>query len=221
MSEQRIKILEMLAESKITVEEAQALLESVSDPAAGASGQSSGQEHLGRSFDPYEGIEDEKQTQGRLVIDLSKVKLSGTVLIGAVLTGAKLDGANLSGTVLKGANLENADLRDADLSGAVLTQANFKDADLREANLSGTVMPGADFEGVHHPGLELSGVVLPAGLRFRNNKLEGPIEGVVADEIVDVGMVDEQGGETLMAAQEDRMTIAKAKPEPSPRPPAP
>jgi len=208
VSEQRVRILEMLAEDKITVDEAQQLLASVSDPAAGTSEQSFGQEHAGSSFRPYEGIEDEEQTRGKLVIDLSKVKLSGTVLTGAILTGAKLDGANLSGTVLEGANLENADLRDADLSGAVLTRVNFKGADLREANLSGTVMPRADFEGVRHPGLELSGVVLPAGLRFRDNKLEGPIEDVAA-------------AGTVTATEDDRPAVAKAKPEQPPRPPAP
>ena len=219
MSEQRLKILEMLSEGKITVDEAQKLLESVSN-----SGSNANEWKREQPFKPYEGIEDEEQTEDKPVIDLSKVKLSGTVLDGANLTGAKLDGANLSGTVLTNANLENADLRDANLSGAVLTDASLKNTDLREANLSGSVMPRIDFEGVHHPGLKLSGVILSAGYRFRDNKLQAPhqTEGTLAGRHV---VINEDGDKTVTLSQEDGSVIATIKaaptPGPAPSPPSP
>ena len=220
MSEQRIKILEMLSAGKITVDEAQKLLESVTNP--GANSETGADEwKREKPFKPYEGIEDEEQTQEGLVIDLSNVELSGAVLGGANLKGAKLDGADLSGAVLSGANLENADLRGADLSGAVLDQANFRNADLRESDLSGSVLPRIDFEGVHHPSLKLSGVILSAGYTFRDNKLYPP------KHTEDLGhpappkmVVNEDGSKIVMLSHNDGPVLAtiKAKPEPKPAP---
>lgn len=223
MSEQRIKILEMLSVGKITVDEAQKLLESVSNPEANSETDADEWKRE-PPFKPYEGIEDEEQTQEGLVIDLSNVELSGTVLGGANLRGAKLDGANLSGTVLNGANLENADLRGADLSGAVLDQANLRNADLRKADLSGSVLPRIDFEGVHHPGLQLPGVILSPGFKFRNNKLVAPAEaGVLAGRAAPKVIVNEDGAKIVTLTQEDGPMIAtiKAKPEPKPAPAPP
>ena len=92
------------------------------------------------------------------VADLSGVKVSMADLSNAILEGAKLVGANLGGVNLDsahldGANLEGADLRgaqlgDADLSETDLSRTDLRDSDLWYTNLTSAVVSGANFEGV-------------------------------------------------------------------------
>jgi uncharacterized protein YjbI with pentapeptide repeats len=84
--------------------------------------------------------------------DLRRADLFGANLSGADFREANLFGANLSGANLRGANLSEADLsranlRGADFHGADLSEANLIEADLSKADLGGANLRGADFRG--------------------------------------------------------------------------
>lgn len=174
MSGQQIKILEMLEEGKLTVEEAHKLLGALSDDTPGESQRE-------QPFRPYAGVEDAEhkaETEPeKPTIDLRNLRaMPGAIFAGAKTEGARFEGANLTGAILSDADLRNADLRGASLKGTILTNADLRDTDLRNANFSGSILEGADFRGVKYPGLKLTGVIMP-GYRFRGDKPEEAEEG--------------------------------------------
>jgi hypothetical protein len=211
MGEQRMKILEMLEAGKITVEEARALLQSVSGGRRAAV-----ERQREQVFKPYRGVEAEDQESERPVIHLMGGDLSGANLHGTNLKGCRLEGAILAGANLGGANLLDADFRGANLSGANLRNANFEGADLREADLSGANLPNSDFGGVRHPGLNLSGASLP-GYRFCGDKAEDT-------EDVSTGSLAPDDGtrvESLSIEGDSAMIAVKAPKSPTrPQPPS-
>ena len=206
MSGQQIKILEMLEEGKITVEEAHKLLGALSDSTPGASQRE-------QPFRPYAGVEDEKPEPEpqpeKPTIDLRNLRaLPGAIFAGAKTRGARLDGADLTGAILSDADLRNADLRGASLTGTILANADLRDVDLRDANLDGSILEGADFRGVKYPGLQLTGVIMP-GYRFRGDKPEE-----AEDSAAGTGAGDDTGEESP-TGETDRPIVAVKAPSPS------
>ena len=80
--------------------------------------------------------------------DLSNAILEGAKLVGANLGGVNLDSAHLDGANLEGADLRGAQLGDADLSETDLSRTDLRDSDLWYTNLTSAVVSGANFEGV-------------------------------------------------------------------------
>ncbi|MCB0125445.1 MAG: pentapeptide repeat-containing protein, partial [Caldilineaceae bacterium] len=142
MNEDRMQILAMLRDGKISVDEASQLLQAMeldrqgTVVAAGNVAPRPTNETVIRIDGTVE--EEERGAEG---------PLAGAFLAGARLDGALLDGANLHGAFLLGADLRGADLRGADLRGAFLAFADLKEADLRASNLSGAFMPFANGSG--------------------------------------------------------------------------
>ena len=79
--------------------------------------------------------------------DLSNAILEGAKLVGANLGGVNLDSAHLDGANLEGADLRGAQLGDADLSETDLSRTDLRDSDLWYTNLTSAVVSGANFEG--------------------------------------------------------------------------
>lgn len=148
MNEDRIKILAMLQEGKITVEEAARLLEATEADAP-------------VSYAPVTRvIPVEAQTEAP-PHDAPEDPYAGAFLAGARLDGAQLDGAKLAGAFLLGADLRNADLRNADLRGAFLPFADLYNANLRDANLNGAFLPFANGADGDLAGVRLPGAFMP------------------------------------------------------------
>ena len=92
--------------------------------------------------------------------DLGEANLSGADLSGAHLGKAHLLGANLVETNLSKVNLFLANLIVANLSGADLSGADLTGANLSRVNLGGADLGGADLNGANFSGANLSGVDL-------------------------------------------------------------
>lgn len=150
MNEDRLKILAMLQEGKITVDEAARLLEATEaganvSPAPAASVNT-------RVVEAKADVPPTNATEN---------PFNGAFLAGARLGGAKLDGAQLDGAFLLGADLRNADLRDADLRGAFLAFADLYNANLRGTTINGAFLPFANGAEGNLAGLNLSGAFMP------------------------------------------------------------
>lgn len=166
MNEERMKILQLLQDGKISVDEAMQLLEATTQSQ--------------NRFDPpparqlsveAESDESEEPCPRPAMPRISLSNLSGAYFGGVKLEGALLDGANLSGAYLGNADLRGADLRNADLSGVHLGGANLHNANLRNANLSGAHLENADFENADLTEVDLSGACIP-GVKYRNGTLQ-------------------------------------------------
>ena len=150
MNEDRVKILAMLQEGKITVEEAARLLEATE-------ADNNANPPLVPSINPrlveaQTAAPPPNPTEG---------PFNGAFLVGARLGGAKLDGAKLEGAFLLGADLRNADLRDADLRGAFLAFADLCNANLRGATINGAFLLFANGAECDLAGVNLSGAFMP------------------------------------------------------------
>ena len=150
MNEDRVKILAMLQEGKINVEEATRLLDATKADS-----------NTRRPASPIAGTQQLEDANGDDAVTPTYAadtdSSTGAFLAGARLDGAKLDGAKLDGAFLLGADLRNADLRDADLRGSFLAFADLYNTNLRGANLNGAFMLFAngsdgDIAGVNWPG---------------------------------------------------------------------
>lgn len=155
MNEDRLKILAMLQEGKITVEEASRLLEATDSPLRTSRPAATVDATSEIDYRESHIAEIAPETTG------NRNATEGAFLAGARLAGAKLDGAKLSGAFLLGADLRNADLRNADLRGAFLAFADFYNADLQNAQLNGAFMPFANGAEGNLAGLNLAGAFMP------------------------------------------------------------
>ncbi len=150
MNEDRLKILAMLQEGKITVEEAARLLEATeADTHATPALTPSSNTYL---VEAKTAVPPTHPTEG---------PFNGAFLAGARLGGAKLEGAKLEGAFLLGADLRNADLRDADLRGAFLAFADLSNANLRGATINGAFLLFANGAEGDLAGVNLSGAFMP------------------------------------------------------------
>lgn len=149
MNEDRVKILAMLQEGKITVDEAARLLEATDADAntpRPAALPINGIAPKREEAAPHESIENPN---------------AGAFLAGARLDGTRLEGAKLAGAFLLGADLRNADLRNADLRGAFMPFADLYGANLQGANLNGAFMPFANGAEGTLAGISLPGAFMP------------------------------------------------------------
>jgi hypothetical protein len=172
MNEERMQILKMLQEGRISVEEAARLIAALSadEPALPAS------THTPVSI-PVEQIPPQSgprltplfgwafryglccnlenaRFEGALLdntkiwfsnldsADLSDANLQDAWVVAANLDHASLVGANLEGAKIAASNLDHADLAGADLRGAVIIAANLERCNLRGADLRGQVLMG-------------------------------------------------------------------------------
>ena len=163
MNEERMKILAMLQEGKITVEEAARLLDVTESAPRRPDVVTDAMPVVATAPTSLETVP---------VVSAGTAKSNeGAFLAGARLGGAKLDGAKLAGAFLLGADLRNADLRNADLTGAFLPFADLYNADLRNADLTGTFMPFANGADSNLAGLQLPGAFMPF-TRFHGHKMQ-------------------------------------------------
>ena len=102
------------------------------------------------------------KTDWKIVMDLSKINLSGADLSCADLSDANLERADLSGANLQHADLSDANLEHANLSDANLERIDLSSAILWNANLSGANLTGAYLWRAGLSGANLSGAELPA-----------------------------------------------------------
>ncbi len=102
--------------------------------------------------------------------NLSAADLDGADLRGADLHGANLSGANLSGADLQGADLHGANLSGADLHTAHLSEAQCRGANLIRANLMWANLIGADLDAAYLRGANL-GETLLCGAKLRGADL--------------------------------------------------
>ncbi|MBX3010274.1 MAG: pentapeptide repeat-containing protein [Caldilineaceae bacterium] len=150
MNEERLKILAMLQDGKITVDEAARLLEATeAEPQ---------ERHATVAFvQPV--VAQAPAAEWAVTAEVDPC--AGAFLAGARLDGALLDGAQLAGAFLLGADLRNADLRGADLRGAFLAFADLYQANLQRANLNGAFLLFANGSEGNLAGLNLAGSFMP------------------------------------------------------------
>lgn len=182
MNEERLKILQMLQDGKITVEEASRLIAVTECPEVAANPVLASTGALANVTPRVEVVNvppvDEPYREFRLrdLLPLKFVfgvsmdrtlteganfegaKVLFSSLEGANLRHAKLHGAWLVGVSLEGANFEGADLRGAVLAGASFEHADFRGADLRDTVLAAASFENADFRGANLRGRRLIGV---------------------------------------------------------------
>lgn len=170
MNEERMQILQLLQDGKISVDEATKLLEATPSPPIDANplGAKNGSWHsqTGDEEQAEEGQQADRSAQG-----LNLQSLVGVYLGGAQLAGARFQGADLTGAYLGDADLRNADLRDANLTGTYLGNAKLRNVNLRGANLTGAYLENADLEDANLEGVDLTGAYMP-GLKYRNGEVE-------------------------------------------------
>lgn len=162
MNEERMKILAMLQEGKITVEEAARLLDVTESTPSQPAVVTAAMPVVAAASASLETLP---------VVSGTANSTEGAFLAGARLGGAKLDGAKLAGAFLLGADLRNADLRNADLTGAFLPFADLYNADLHNADLTGAFMPFANGADSNLAGLQLPGAFMPF-TRFHGHKMQ-------------------------------------------------
>jgi hypothetical protein len=162
MNEDRLQILGMLQDNKISVEEAARLLEATEQDRQIVHPQSALRIPLpaDQTVRVVRDVTDSPEAA-------SEPPLAGAFLAGARLDGALLDGACLNGAFLLGADLRDADLRNADLSGAFLAFADLNGADLQGANLNGAFMPFANGANGNLAKGNFSGAFMPFTRFFR------------------------------------------------------
>ncbi|MEZ4862851.1 MAG: pentapeptide repeat-containing protein [Caldilineaceae bacterium] len=191
MNEERMQILQMLQDGKISVDEATRLLEAAEKPTTASSFTASRPKLARPVADAGDDDDAEEPTpkHGRGIrlrwailenmhftganlqgADFAGQDLQGFDFTGANLRGANFQGANCAGIVLTGANLRSANLRDINLTGADLTGANLSGADLRNADLSNASLTGAALRNTALDGANLSGADL-TGIDLRGYKL--------------------------------------------------
>ncbi|MCB0187912.1 MAG: pentapeptide repeat-containing protein [Caldilineaceae bacterium] len=159
MNEDRLQILAMLRDGKISIDEASQLIEAMEMDRQGvATVANVASEVAPRPVDAtvirIDGTVEEDEMA-------EETPLSGAFMVGTRLDGALLDGANLHGAFLLGADLRGADLRGANLRGVFMPFGDLKDADLRGANLAGAFMPFANGAGGDLAKKNLSGAFMP------------------------------------------------------------
>ncbi len=184
MSDQRMKILQMLEEGKITVEEAGQLLSKVDELQEEAEEHTSGPQPPphphGPSF-PHIDIPHMPDV-GRIVSDamnkafreVGRVDFTGeeTEAVGPM----RYQGARFSGALLEHTNLTDAKMdRRTRFEGADLRHTSFVDADLRGADLRGADLSHSDFTDAKLNGADLRGARMSQGsyidTDFRNADL--------------------------------------------------
>ncbi len=186
MNDERVKILQMVQEGKISVEEAVRLIKAAEDPEPTQQPPVvpavvdvpivPASEHKSTIVAPVTAIPVvntvEPTESVRPVGRLSLRFILGVNLDGARMEGANFENAKILFSNLDGAKLRNADFRDAWVVGANLDGANFEGADLRGAVLAGVNLDNADFRGA-----DLRDAVLMAGnfdsADFRGADLRG------------------------------------------------
>jgi uncharacterized protein YjbI with pentapeptide repeats len=167
MNAERMQILKMLQEGKLTVDEAAQLIEALQHRAektvaltvenqpreASQSRASTGAWSLKNVFASNVGNARFENTQldGAHVwfcsldgANLRDADLTDAWVLGINLNNTNLEGANLRNTKLVGSNLDRADFTGADLSGSTIIGVNFDHGDFRGADLSGRVLIGLD-----------------------------------------------------------------------------
>jgi uncharacterized protein YjbI with pentapeptide repeats len=177
MNEERVQILKMLQEGRITVDEAARLIDALSSesepPVAPTRGVAIPVEVFAANEDKqaetenrepfrytfmgcnlenarFDGAhtEDSKIWFSNLEnANLQNAHLQNAWVIGANLEHANLAGAHLEGAKIAGCNLDHANLSGADLRGAVLIGVNLEHAQMRGENLRGRILIGVNLAG--------------------------------------------------------------------------
>jgi len=114
-------------------------------------------------------IQEWREQNPDVPLNLNEAELRKTNLIGANLVEANLARASLRGSNLSAADLDGADLRGADLRGANLSGANVSGADLQGADLHGANLSGADLHMAHLSEAQCRGAnLIRANLMWAN-----------------------------------------------------
>ncbi|MCE7987984.1 MAG: hypothetical protein DYG89_43015 [Caldilinea sp. CFX5] len=206
MNEDRLSILKLLEEGKITVDEATQLLEAV-EPRLTSDDQR--QERTPTAEATHGEPQSQPKAQRKLKFPLhqamnarfSATTLDGTNFDGATVEHANFEAADLTRTNFQdaylhaayfgGANLRNANFSNANLEGANLGGGDFTDANFTGANLTGAVLEGGDFRNADFGEADLTGANL-SGADFANADLRG--QSLVGANLVGAtyrdGMVD-------------------------------
>jgi uncharacterized protein YjbI with pentapeptide repeats len=187
MNEDRMAVLRMLQEGKITVDEAAKLISSLGKEPAETRRQAeqrtqpvSFQSNQGKS-EPEEG-EESDDTGSAQAWSGGNGSFDGATLTAANLYGAKFEGANFRNADLTGANVQEADFRGANfeganLTGAMLVRANFRNSNFKGVDLTGAMMAGANFQDADLQGCSFTGAMLEganfAGVKKRNMDMTG------------------------------------------------
>lgn len=185
MSDEMMKILQMLEEGKITAQDAHKLLSVISESSQKAP--TSDQPSTVGSRSPSipllpdigkivnDALREAFSEVERELENLNIAELVGTATAqGVRFAGARLSKTNLmdarmdNSTRFEGANLEgtvfvDADLRGADLRNANLSFSNFTDANLRHADLRGANMSHSNFVDANLANADLRGANLSHG----------------------------------------------------------
>lgn len=202
MNEERVSILQLLQDGKITVDEAMKLIETpdhatperVDATAADLQAQGEPPETPEREPTaappehwPHQHQQGEQRARFRFPLEkvefanLRNARFDGANMEGATLNYANFDSvdlrnANCQNTDFTGANLHSANLEGANLQGANLTGANLHSTDLRGADLQDADLCGVNLHGADFRGADLRGRSLTgmnlAGCRFRDGYVE-------------------------------------------------
>ena len=163
MNTEQTQILQMLADGKITVDEATKLID------AAAAGQSSTFTTVQESAEERKPtfVEEQKPTQrsstGRWTNwanNLDGMLSRGANLEGAFFAANNIESANFENAEAESAkfvasNLENVTFEGANLKGAKILCANLEGANFRNANLEGVTIFAANFENANFEGADL------------------------------------------------------------------
>ncbi|RIK44023.1 MAG: hypothetical protein DCC55_03685 [Chloroflexi bacterium] len=191
MNEERMQILRMLQEGRITVEEAARLIAALStdEPAVPVS------RHTPVSI-PVEEIPPQGSPRVAplfswafrygLFCNLENTRFEGAHLDNAKIWFSNLDSADLRDANLQdawvvAANLDNANLVGANLEGAKIAASNLDHADLAGADLRGAVIIAANLERCDLRGADLRGQAL-IGVSMARYRAQTPVTTIVAEE---------------------------------------
>lgn len=171
MNAERMQILKMLQEGKLTVDEAAQLIETLQRQTESAT----------PSATPVK-IVNELQETPQVETSQAQTNLGAWSLknvfasnVGnARFENTHLDGAHVWFCNLDGANLRNADLTDAWVLGLNLNHAKLEGANLRNVKLVGSNLDYADFTGADLSGSTIIGVNFDHG-DFRGADLRGRV----------------------------------------------
>lgn len=170
MNEERLRILQMLQAGKITVEEANRLIEATERSVEETTPVLAAPAVLAAVTQPVEIINvepAEPHTEPRLL-----GRLALKFIFGVNLDGARTEGANFEGAKVLFSNLDSVNLRNADLRGAWIVAANLDNANFEGADLRGAILAGANFDGADFRGADLRDAIL-AGANFDSANLRG------------------------------------------------
>jgi len=184
MNEERMHILKMLQEGKITVDEASKLIEAIGNKQADGAATLLPVTNETRTVTPLAQREPSLAHFRWSMLNFLFSNLQGAIVDGGLYEGARIFCSNLEQANLRTgnfqetwvlcANLESANFEGANLEGAKIFASNLDHADFRNADLRDAVILCANLEHADFSGADLRGKTF-IGVNLAGYKAQGKV----------------------------------------------